>query len=286
MQPGIDWRGIQTVLSCNDMCAAKPQRRVRKVSGEPVNKLSIPSAVMFVIALQVAGCADAGAGRDIADPGDVFARDVFSNDFLIDSAIRCDAFNDAAICDVTEQPKDVGPTDVQDVVDFQPCDSDADICGLNQTCLVGKDLQPFCECLPPFVWWDNIVLPDEPVELDYYRLIQDAICLQQMPDEYFYDLPGTWWDEDSILYGFPDGEDVIIEPVFMWYDDSARVLHFGVGETEFTVREDGIAINLSIRDDGRTGWAYLLKLTTTRAVMNTFDWPSGKLTNSWALLPN
>lgn len=156
---------------------------------------------------------------------------------------------------------------------------------MNQTCLVGKDAEPFCECLTPFTWWDNIVLPDEPVEGKYYRLTDDAICLQQMPDDYFLELPAAWLDEDGVLYGFPDGEDVIIEAVYMWYDDSTRILHFGVGETEFTVREDGIAIRLVMSDDGCTGWAYLLKLSKTRAVMNTFDWPSGKLTLSWALVP-
>ena len=71
----------------------------------------------------------------------------------------------------------------------------------------------------------------------------------------------------------------------MWYDDSARVLRFGVDETPFTIREDGIGIRPVTRDDGHTGWAYLPKLITTRAVMYTFDWPSGKLTNACLLYP-
>ena len=87
----------------------------------------------------------------------------------------------------------------------------------------------------------------------------------------------------SILYGFPDDENVIIEPVFMWYDDSSGYsVLVSINPIHHTGRRN--RHQTDHRDDGhRMGLP--AETDNDRAVMYTFDWPSGKLTNACLLYP-
>lgn len=244
-----------------------------------------PARTFFSIALIMVGmgCVDSGPDLDTTSQDLFSARDTHGSDAKIDSKGQDDAAEDTGTHDLPDIAREIDIGDIPNDMGFQPCGFDVLECGPNQTCLIGNDSQPFCDCLPPYVWWNNIELPDAPEEGARYPLRTDSICLQQMPDEYFDDFPSMWWDEYGELYGYPD-EIVAIEPVLINYDAEKGVLKFGADETEFIVREDSIAIRLLTIDNKTSGWAYLLKITKTRVVYYTFDWPSGKLTNIWPLV--
>lgn len=183
-------------------------------------------------------------------------------------------------CDAGTGPVDSGSEDI--VEDIQsPCESGSFWCVGNKTCVLDDDGHPFCDCLPPYAWFDDFEVPDNLIKGQIYRLDFSRICELPMPAEFFDDLPEDWKSEG--IHVSPGGTGWI-EGVVLNYDTSDGLVYFHyVYDYGFAVRADGVGIG--VLPDNQGVVANRLELTRSRARFLGFNTGTGEFNGEWALVP-